>query len=164
MTDQLKPAFNIPAPPKGIKAIPWRLPIWLYRLKLGSLLGNRMLLLTHTGRVSGQSRKAVLEVIKFDKESTTPYVASGFGGKSQWFQNIIHTPEVKIQIGNKKFSAIAKRLPVEEAEKIFREYHKRHPNAIKNLSKMIGYQISNDEESITAFMRTIPVVVFHPQV
>ncbi len=163
MTDERKSNFKIPDPPRGIKAIPWRLPIWLYRLKLGRLLGHRMLLLTHTGRVSGQTRTAVLEVIQYDKENNTPYVASGFGEKSQWFQNITQTPEVSIQIGNKHFLAIAERLPVDKAENIFRDYHARNPNAIKNLSKMIGYQVGDSEEEITKFMRMIPVIAFHPK-
>ncbi len=154
--------LKIPDPPRELKAILWRLPIWLYRLHLGALLGHRMLLLTHKGRVSGQPRRAVLEVIQYDQESNTPYVASGFGDKSQWFKNISHTPEVHIQIGNKRFSAFAEHLAVDEAEKIFRDYHARHPNAIKNLSKMIGYQVGDSEEDITTFFRTIPVVVFRP--
>ena len=82
-----------------------------------------MLLLTHKGRVSGQPRNAVLEVIQYDKETSTPYVASGFGEKSQWFQNIRTTPEVRIQIGNKRFPAIAERLPEDQAVHIFKECH-----------------------------------------
>ena len=147
--------FKIPDPPRGIKAIPWRLPIWLYRLKLGGLLGRRMLLLTHKGRVSGEPRRAVLEVIHYDNETNTPYVASGFGEKSQWFQNITQTPEVHFQIGNKRFWATAKRLPEAESVAVFRDYHERHPNAIKNLSKMIGYQVGESEEDILDFMRKI---------
>ena len=108
--------FKMPDPPRGIKAIPWRLPIWLYRLKLGWLLGHRFLLLTHAGRASGKPRTAMLEVVHFDPESNTHYVASGFGEKSQWYQNIMKTPNVTIQVGNKKFSAVAERLPVDEAE------------------------------------------------
>ncbi len=163
MTNERAADLKIPDPPRGIKAIPWRLPIWIYRLKLGGLLGRRMLLLTHTGRVSGQPRTAVLEVIKYDQENNTPYVASGFGEKSQWFQNITKTPEVSIQIGHKHFLAIAERLPVDEAENIFRDYHARNPNAIKNLSKIIGYQVGDSEEEITKLMRMIPVVAFRPK-
>ena len=155
--------LKIPDPPQGLKAIPWRLPIWIYRLKLGWLLGHRMLLLTHTGRVSGQPRQAVLEVIRYDKETSTPYVASGFGEKSQWLQNITHTPEVQIQIGRKHFPAIAERLPEEEAVAVFKEDQGRHPNAIKNLSKMIGYEIGDSDEEIIDFLRLLPVIAFHPK-
>ena len=155
--------LKIPGPPQGIKAIPWRLPIWLYRLRLGGLLGHRFLLLTHIGRVSGQPRTAVLEVVKYNPKTNTHFVASGFGEKSQWFQNITVTPEVTIQVGNNSFLAVAERLPVDEAEEIFRDYHNRHPNAIKNLGKLIGYNIGDDEEKLITFMRTIPIVAFFPK-
>ncbi len=163
MTNTPTSKLTIPDPPRGIKAIPWRLPIWFYRLKLGWLLGHRMLLLTHIGRISGQPRNAVLEVVNFDQATNIHYSASGFGEKAQWFQNISHTPEVNIQVGNKQIPVTAKRLPVDEAEIIFRDYHQRNPNAIKNLSKMVGYQMDGSEKDLTNFMCTIPLVAFRPR-
>lgn len=154
--------FKIPDPPRGIKAIPWRLPIWLYRLKLGGLMGHRALLLTHTGRISGQPRTAMLEVVHYDPETNTHYVASGFGEKSQWYQNIMKTPAVTIQVGNKHIPATAKRLPVNEALKIFEIYETKHPNAIKNLSKLVGYEIGDSEEEMQAFRQSIPIIAFYP--
>ena len=38
-------------------------PLWLYRMRLGFRLGNRMLMLEHRGRSSGLRRYAVLEVV-----------------------------------------------------------------------------------------------------
>ena len=163
MTDNRIADLQIPDPPRGIRAIPWRLPIWLYRLKLGRLLGHRFLLLNHIGRKSGHTRNAVLEVIYFDEVANTHYSASGFGEKSQWFQNISQTPEVVIQIGNEKIPAVAEQLPVNEAEAIFKDYHRRNPNAIKNLSKLVGYPMDDSKEDLTSFMRSIPVVAFRPR-
>lgn len=163
MKEEQTIAFKIPDPPKGNKAILWRLPIWFYRLKLGWLLGHRMLLLTHVGRVSGKPRNAVLEVVHYDKENNTHYVASGFGEKSQWFQNIMKTPNVTIQVGNQIIPVTAERLPVDEAENIFAIYQQKHPNAIKNLSKLVGYELGDSEEDIRAFMHSIPMIAFHPK-
>lgn len=154
--------LKIPDPPRGNKAKLWRLPIWLYRLHLGWLMGHRSLLLTHTGRISGQPRKAMLEVVHYDSETNTHYVASGFGEKSQWYQNIMKTPDVTIQVGNTQFAATAKRLPVNEALNIFEIYETKHPNAIKNLSKLIGYEIGDSEEKMQAFRLAIPIIAFYP--
>ena len=33
--------MKFPAPPRGIKAIPWRMPIWIYRLGFGFIMGRR---------------------------------------------------------------------------------------------------------------------------
>lgn len=163
MMDKQIVDFKVPDPPKGNKAVLWRLPIWLYRMKLGWLLGHRMLLLTHIGRISGKPRNAVLEVVHYDKESNTHYVASGFGKKSQWFQNIMKVPDATIQVGNQKTLVTAEHLPVNEAEKIFEIYQEKHPNAIKNLSKLVGYELGDTEEDIRAFRRSIPIIAFHPK-
>ena len=154
--------MKIPNPPRGAKAILWRLPIWLYRLRLGPLMGHRALLLTHKGRISGKERYAMLEVIKYEEATNTHYVASGFGEKSDWYQNIIITPDVTIQVGNDKFPAQAARLTMEEATPVFNEYTKVHPNAIRNLAKLVGYDIGNSQEELVDFLELIPVVVFHP--
>jgi deazaflavin-dependent oxidoreductase (nitroreductase family) len=90
-------------------------------------------------------------------------VASGFGEKSQWFQNIMKTPNVTIQVGNQIIPVTAERLPVDEAEKIFEIYQHKHPNAIKNLSKLVGYELGDSEEDIQAFIHSIPIIAFYPK-
>jgi deazaflavin-dependent oxidoreductase (nitroreductase family) len=152
----------IPDPPKGIRKIPWRLPIWIFRLKLDILLGHRMLLLTHKGRQSKKPRYTVLEVIKFDQEHNIHYVASGFGKKSDWYKNILKYPEVEIRCAGKSYPATAAILPVDEAQVIFQDYISKHPLAIKNLAKLIGYQIGDTEEDTLDFLKLIPVIAFKP--
>lgn len=156
--------LKVPDPPRGMKAILWRLPIWLYRLHLGWIVGHRALLLTHKGRISGEDRTAMLEVIKYEQDTSTHYVASGFGEKSDWYQNITKNPDVVIQVGNRKFPAQAERLPSEEARKVYLEYNREHPNAIKNLAKLVGYEIGDTQEEMMAFLELIPVIAFHPTV
>jgi deazaflavin-dependent oxidoreductase (nitroreductase family) len=48
--------------------------------------GQRLLLLQHTGRKSGNARLTVLEVVARDQATGTYIVASGFGEKADWFQ------------------------------------------------------------------------------
>ncbi len=64
-------------PPDKALRFGLRLPIWLYRMKLGWLLGNHFLLLVHIGRKSGKSRQTVIEVVQHDKKTDTYYVVSG---------------------------------------------------------------------------------------
>jgi deazaflavin-dependent oxidoreductase (nitroreductase family) len=153
---------NIPNPPRGLRAIPWRLPILFYRLRLGWIFGHRALLLTHTGRISGQPRQAMLEVIRYEKESNVHFVASGFGVKSDWYRNIRKTPDVTIRTTGKKFAARARISPPEEADQVFLDYTTRHPNAVKNLARLVGYKIGNSKEEILDFLNLIPVIAFHP--
>jgi hypothetical protein len=50
------------------------LPIYLYRLDLGWLLGHRFLMLVHQGRRSGLLRETVLEVILYDPDTSQSVV------------------------------------------------------------------------------------------
>jgi len=147
-------------PPRGLAAIPWRLPIYLYKLGLGSLLGGRFMLLTHTGRVSGRPRQAVLEVIHRDPQTNTYYAASGFGEKSHWFRNVMKTPQVTIQVGRYTMPALARRLPAEEAEAILRAYARAHPRALRELSRLTGISYDGSLESLHRLAGQIPVVSF----
>lgn len=163
MTQKLS-APKLPDPPRGMKAILWRFPIWFYRLKLGWMFGHRALLLTHTGRISGLPRQAMLEVVHCDKESNTHFVASGFGEQADWYKNIIKTPEVIIQAAGKQIPVIAERLTIEDAEEVFRDYHRRHPKALRGLAGLIGYKIPDDEAEMLAFFRDqIPIIAFRPR-
>ncbi len=87
------------SPPSRILRRVLRLPIWLYRLRLGWLLGNRFLLLHHTGRKSGQVRETVIEVVKRDPAADMFYVVSGWGRRSDWYLNIQKNPLATIHVG-----------------------------------------------------------------
>ncbi len=155
------PSTNLRKPPRGWKAWFWRAPIWLYRWHLGWLLGKRFLHLTHIGRKSGIAREAVLEVVHHTQEAY--YVVSGFGEKSQWYKNILDTPEVKIQIGRNKMNALAERLPLKNAEEILSIYAKEHPRSLRELMKVVGLSYDGSKKSLHNLAETLPVIAFHIQ-
>jgi F420H(2)-dependent quinone reductase len=68
-----------------------RAPVWLYRARLGFLLGSRLLMLEHTGRKTGTRRYAVLEIVQCPRPGTY-VVASGFGTRAHWFRNVRANP------------------------------------------------------------------------
>ena len=86
-------------PPSGVSRALFRAPIYLYRLGLGWLFGKRILLLNHIGRVSGTQRQVILEVVEHDPTNGSFVVASGWGPTAAWYRNILHTPEVSVQVG-----------------------------------------------------------------
>jgi deazaflavin-dependent oxidoreductase (nitroreductase family) len=146
------------APPRGLTRIFFRMPIMLFRFGLGWLLGERFLMLTHTGRVSGLKRRAVLEVMRHAGEADTYFVASGWGASSDWFRNVQKQPKVSVVVGRRRFEAFARITPLEEAEGEMLDYARRHPTALKQLARMLGYQIGSSEEDIRELGRLIPVV------
>jgi len=152
--------MEFPAPPRGLKAIPWRLPIWIYRLGLGAILGKRFLLLTHIGKKTGKERQTVLEIVQSNPSQGQYYVVSGFGTRSHWYQNIKANPAVKIQVGHQSFTANAEQLNPQFAGELMLDYAQKYPRAIRGLCKMVGYDIEHTPEGYIAFGQEIPVFCF----
>jgi deazaflavin-dependent oxidoreductase (nitroreductase family) len=117
-----------------------------------------MLLLKHTGRKSGMPRQNVLEVIRRDSEKDRYFVASGFGERADWYQNIMKTPEVGLEIGRRKCKALASRLPLEEAAQEFQDYNRRYPNMIRTLGRMIGVEVDTSTEGLRELAGIMPVI------
>ena len=94
-------------PPTGLLRLVARLPIQLFRLRLGWTLGNRFLLLTHTGRTSGTRRQAVVEVVDHDPTDDSYVIAAGFGPRTNWYRNLLQTPNATIQTGRRTLAVTA---------------------------------------------------------
>lgn len=150
-------------PVTGLKKFFFRAPLFLYRLRLGGLLGQRLLLLNHVGRKSGQPRQTVLEVVNHDKTTDTYFIASGFGKKSDWYSNILVQPKVEIQVGWRKMMVTAVPLTPEQSGEAMADYARRHPTAAKNLGKLIGYDISTEAEYRAVGHDSIPFIALKPR-
>lgn len=149
-------------PPHGVSRVMYRLPIWLFHVHLGWLLGNRFLLLTHTGRKSGLPRQNVLEVLQYERPSSTYYVLAAWGEKSDWVRNVMKTPEVAIAAGHRHFDACAVRLSPDETEHFLLSYARRHPVAARILPRLMGYRVDGTQEDFLALTRQGIVFAFHP--
>ncbi len=134
------------APPTGFARLLWRAPIWLYKLHLGWLMGKRFLLLHHTGRISGKARQNVLEVVDYDPQNDVYTIAAGFGKQSDWYQNILKTPDVAIQVGRKKSLRTAVSLDPDSSGQAMVAYAQRNPRAAKELMRICGYKVDGTAE------------------
>lgn len=149
-------------PPHGLMRLIMSSPIWLFRMHLGWLLGDRFMLLTHIGRKSGLPRQTILEVLQHDTASHTYYVLSGWGKQADWLRNVEKTPEVIINVGRRQFHARAVRLEPEAAERAILDYAKRNPLATRVLPRLMGYQLDGSEQDFRALAHLGIVVAFHP--
>lgn len=122
-----------------------RAPIGLYRIGLGGLLGRRMLLLEHTGRRTGLTRRTVLEVVSRD-DTGAPIVSSGFGEGSDWFRNVTADPTVAFTSGRTRTPATAERLGSIEALEVFEHYRADHPRAAAVIGRRLGVSLIDDPE------------------
>ncbi|MEV6047655.1 nitroreductase family deazaflavin-dependent oxidoreductase [Streptomyces xanthochromogenes] len=152
------PAAPRPTPPTGWRRTLARLPIHLFRMGLGPLFGNRVLLLVHTGRTSGQARKVVLEVVAHDPEQRTWTLASGFGSRAQWYRNLRKTPQATIQTGRRFKAVTAHFFTPEEGGRIMAEYAPRHPRAAKALCSYMGFRADGSPQGYQSIGEQIPFV------
>jgi deazaflavin-dependent oxidoreductase (nitroreductase family) len=144
--------------PKGCSRLLFRLPINLYRLGLGWMLGSRFVLLTHTGRQSGRTRRAVLEILRQEEEGHAIYVTSAWGERADWLQNVRAHPEVEVQVGRRSWSAHARLLSQEQGAAELGRYAAAHPTAAKGLARILGYRVENAEQGFSTLAEDMVVV------
>jgi deazaflavin-dependent oxidoreductase (nitroreductase family) len=135
-----------------------RLPIQLYRVGLGPVLGPRMMLLTHTGRVSGRPRHVVVEVVAHDTASGSWTIASGYGPQAQWYRNLRHSPGATVQTGRRRHHVSAYFLDPEEGAEVMAEYAPRNPRAARLLCRYLGLPCDGTPDGYRAAGRQIPFV------
>ncbi|GAA5049281.1 deazaflavin-dependent oxidoreductase (nitroreductase family) [Thermocatellispora tengchongensis] len=151
---------DTPRPPTGFRRLVWRLPILLYRVGLDRLLGERVMLLTHTGRVSGRPRQAVIEVVARTGDG---YVAaSGFGPRADWYRNLMKTPEAVVRVGGRVVPVVARPLTGAEGGRIMERYAARHPRAARRLCRVMGFAVDGGVADCRAVGERVPFVCFTP--
>jgi deazaflavin-dependent oxidoreductase (nitroreductase family) len=155
-------SFLLPYP-KGFLRFVMRLPIPLYRLHLGWLLGKRFLLLEHLGRRSNEWRRAVIEVVDHDPQEESYVVAAAWGAHSDWFRNIQRTPGVYVTVSTHRFAALAQPISPSEAARHLKAYSVRSPAAFKQIgSRLVGETSGDADQIIQAFVSVIPFVKLTP--
>lgn len=148
--------------PRGLRRVLFRLPVALFRLKLGRLLGGRLILLTHTGRKSGRRRQVVLEVVGRPGDGTL-LVASGFGARAQWFRNVLVDPAVLVTAASSTWPGRAVPLPPHESGLAMATYARRHPRLARRLMSFCGYEVDGSEADYIEVGRDhIPIVSIRP--
>lgn len=157
------PQERRPARPTGLTRALLRAPLLLYRWHLGWLLGGRFLRLEHVGRVSGATRRTVLEVVDRDADGRVT-VASGWGPGSQWYRNLRAHPEATIQIGRRRMPVTATFPDADDAAPALVRYAGRHPRAARALFRYMGAgPVDGSPESLRAAAHHIPWVRFVPR-
>jgi deazaflavin-dependent oxidoreductase (nitroreductase family) len=151
-------------PVRGLLRVGLKLPLMLYRLHLGWLLGQRFLRLTHVGRRSGKHYRTVVEVVDHDPVTDSYIVTSGWGDRSDWFRNIQKNPEVVINVGRRQLKAKAERLSGDEAEHWLLDYARKHPRTFRELAHvMTGEKLEGTPEDCHRLAEAAPVVAFRPR-
>jgi deazaflavin-dependent oxidoreductase (nitroreductase family) len=147
------PSFLIPI---------FKLPVFLYRLRLGWLLGRRFMQITHVGHHSGKVRRTVLAVLRFDDKTKEVYAVSAWKG-SDWYYNIQASPALLVQIGFVHYVPVQRTLLPEEIATTLTEYSKLHPIFSRMVCRIPGWKWDSSYEEFLDLARTLHGVTFRPK-
>jgi deazaflavin-dependent oxidoreductase (nitroreductase family) len=148
--------------PQGVRRALNRLPLGLYRVGLGGLLGRRFVLIHHLGRRSGQWRQVVVEVAELDQPTGAVTVMSGYGPGADWYRNLLADPSARIQMGKHSVRARAVPLTPDESGEVICRYGRRHPLAVRSLLRFLGLPVDGTDEAYRAAGHQIPGLRFEP--
>ncbi len=100
-----------------------------------------------------------MEVVEHDPTDGSFVVASGWGPTAAWYRNILHTPEVSIQVGRRTIPVTAVPLTAEEGAEIFAGYAARHRAAATYLlPRVMGFSVDGSEADFRAVGQRMPFV------
>ena len=155
-------------PNKANEQAPWflipmfKLPLLLYRLRLGWLLGKRFMLLTHVGRHSGKVRRTILAVLRFDETTKEIFAVSAWKG-SDWYANIQVAPALEVETACVRYAPLQRTLSPQEITTTFMEYRKQHPIFSRMICRIPGWKWDSTYEEFFELARTLRGVAFRPQ-
>lgn len=136
-------------------------PRLLYALGLGQVYGRLVLLLTTTGRKTGQPRVTPLQYELIDGKI---FIASARGTKADWYRNILSNPEVEVRVKSRRFKGLAE--PVTDLERItdFLEYRlEKHPRMLAAITRFEGLPPNPNREQLKAYAQNRALVIVHPR-
>ena len=144
-----------------------RAPALLYRWRLGWLVGERFLLLTHVGRRSGRCYRTPLEVIGHGPDQVEVVVLAGLGDDADWVRNIRVRPAVDLHVGRRRFVPVHRQLDEREAEAVLAGYERRHrwvaPVVRAVLSRLVGWRYDGTPRARDRLVRELPLIAFRPR-
>lgn len=154
------PMYYPPAQPRGLLKWGFKLPIVLYRARLGWLLGHRFLLLTHHGRKTGKIRRTVLEVVRFDATTGESVVLSAYGKRADWYQNLLAHPAVEVQTGWRRYVPQYRLLGAEERFGALQIYERRYRCAFRAVMRFLGHAYDGTEAGLRELAGSVLMVAF----
>ncbi len=139
----------------------FKLPVLQYKLGMGWMIGKSFLLLTTTGRKTGKPRYTALEYI-YNKENDHYRIAAGWGGKTDWYRNLLKNPCVTVQVGRRKFDAIAEKVSDEGVGKYMMDVSQLNPRMDRVWNRWSDKPVDGTFESYVHAAKFFPSVWLKP--
>ena len=135
-------------------------PQLLYAIGLGPIYGRLVLLLTTTGRISGQPR---ITPLQYEEIEGNIVIGSARGVRADWFKNIQKDPCVLVRVRSREFAGRGEAVtdPVRIAD--FLEYRlKRNPRMIGFILSLEGVSRNPSRKELEKHALRKAMVVIRP--
>jgi deazaflavin-dependent oxidoreductase (nitroreductase family) len=162
------PDLSPAQPPKKITRAPafllpiFKLPLVLYRLRLGWLLGHLFMQLTHVGRRSGKVRRTILAVLRWDARTREVKAVSAWNA-SEWYKNIQATPAQQVETGFTRYAPVQRDLSPAEIAQLFVDFRRQHPIFSRMVCRIPGWKWDSSYEEFLDLAHTLRGVAFRPK-
>jgi deazaflavin-dependent oxidoreductase (nitroreductase family) len=140
LSDEVK-ALTVAYPSSWLLKQAFKMPIPMWRMGLGFLVGKLFMIMTTIGRKSGQPRQTAIE---FHEHAGRKYVYSAFGENADWYKNIFADPRVTIQTASGTEHVIARRIVSEKDLTVAFEFVTHNPT-MKKWVQVLGFHLNLDE-------------------
>ncbi len=147
------PAFMVPI---------FKSPLFLYRLGMGWLFGQRFMMLTHLGRRSGKIHRTILAVLRYDAGSKEIMAISAWTG-SDWYKNIQAAPALQVETGFTRYAPAFRVLAPEEIARLFEQYRDKHPLFCRIVCRIPGWKWNSNYEEFLELARSVRGIAFRPR-
>jgi deazaflavin-dependent oxidoreductase (nitroreductase family) len=146
-------------PPRTLMRLIKKPPQLAYALGLGPIIGRTVLLLTTTGRKSGQPRVTPLQ---YEIINNDVVIASARGTAADWYRNIVANPQVQVRIKNRRFTGSGE--PVTDPGRIadfLAVRLERHPRMVGRIMRAAGLPEHPTRADLEAYATDRAMVIIH---
>jgi deazaflavin-dependent oxidoreductase (nitroreductase family) len=134
----------------------------LLDLRLGWIFAGRLILVEHIGRKSGKRYRTALEVVDRDRSGVL-IVASGFGGRSDWYRNLVAEPRAHVIVGRHAIAVGAEPMSVPEGSAVMLAYGRRHRWIARGVLALTGIRVDGSDEGFAEAGRELRFVRLRPR-
>lgn len=150
------PAFFLPRPTNPVMKALLKGPILAWRLGLGFLVGRNLMIVTTTGRQSGQPRRTALG---FYAQHGRKYVFTLRGPGTDWYRNILADPRVTLQTAAGREQVVARQVTAATEFGEAYQFLGRLP-VMQRWAAALGVTLSR--EAVVAHRKTLILITFEP--
>ena len=147
--------FNPPRRPSGLAKAAMSFQAFLLQRNWAGPLSEFLMVITTTGRKSGKRFSTPIGYIR-DGDSL---IALSVGGASNWYKNLLKTPEATLNVKGQSRRARAEMVKdPAERQRIFELYKQHHARAF---DRLFGVTVDASAEALSKALATREFVRFH---